>query len=153
MSRKVNRNKTIEYLLDYMPLFHKKIFRQVRFNKLPRQHLHLLLHIKKDNGKPMHYYGQKLLISRPNMTTLADKLIKEGLLKRQADENDRRIIDLIITPKGEKFLKLYRGHLKKSITKRLGLLEDKDIERLNKNFDDIRTIFSKLDELDSAKKL
>jgi DNA-binding MarR family transcriptional regulator len=101
----------------------------------------------------MHYYGQKLLISRPNMTTLADKLIKEGLLKRQADENDRRIIDLIITPKGEKFLKLYRGHLKKSITKRLGLLEDKDIERLNKNFDDIRTIFSKLDELDSAKKL
>ena len=38
----------------------------------------------------MHYYGQKLLISKPNMTTLANKLIKEGLLERQTDENDQR---------------------------------------------------------------
>src|SRR5665648_905895 len=77
MSQKVDRNQTIEYLLSYMPLFHKKIFRQVCFNKPPRQHLQLLLHIKKDSGKPMRYYGQKLLISKPNMTTLADKIIKK----------------------------------------------------------------------------
>jgi len=146
MSQKVDRNQTIEYLLSYMPLFHKKIFRQVYFNKPPRQHLQLLLHIKKDSGKPMRYYGQKLLISKPNMTTLADKLIKEGLLKRQTDENDRRIINLMITPKGEKFLEFHKSNLKKLIIKRLEVLKDKDIQKLNDSFEEIQIIFSKLDD-------
>ncbi len=146
MSQKVDRNQTIEYLLSYMPLFHKKIFRQAYFNKPPRQHLQLLLHIKKDSGKPMHYYGQKLLISKPNMTTLADKLIKEGLLKRQTDEKDRRIINLMITPKGEKFLEFHKSHLKKLIIKRLEVLEDKDMQKLNDSFEKIQIIFSKLDD-------
>ena len=145
MSPKVNRNQTIEYLLSYMPLFHKIFFRQVHLNKPPRQHLQLLSHIKKNNGKPMCHYGQKLLISKPNMTTLANKLIKEGLLKRQAGENDRRIINLMITPKGEKFLEFHKNQLKKIIIKRLEVLEDKDIEKLNDSFEEIQKIFSKLD--------
>jgi len=146
MSQKVNRNQTIEYLLSYMPLFHKKIFRQVHFNKPPGQHLQLLLHIKKDSGKPMRYYGQKLLISKPNMTTLADKLIKEGLLKRQTDVNDRRIINLMITPKGENFLEFHKSNLKKLIIKRLEVLKDKDMQKLNDSFEEIQNIFSKLDD-------
>jgi len=146
MSQKVDRNQTIEYLLSYMPLLHKKIFRQVYFNKPPRQHLQLLLHIKKDSGKPMRYYGQKLLISKPNMTTLADKLIKEGLLKRQTDEKDRRIINLMITPKGEKFLEFHKSNLKKLIIKRLEVLKDKDMQKLNDSFEEIQIIFSKLDD-------
>lgn len=146
MSQKVDRNQTIEYLLSYMPLFHKKIFRQVYFNKPPRQHLQLLLHIKKDSGKPMRHYGQKLLISKPNMTTLADKLIKEGLLKRETDEKDRRIINLMITPKGEKFLEFHKSNLKKLIIKRLEVLKDKDMQKLNDSFKEIQIIFSKLDD-------
>jgi len=145
MIQKVDRNQTIEYLLSYMPLFHKIFFRQVHVNKPPRQRLQLLFHIKKDNGKPMCHYGQKLLISKPNMTTLANKLIKEGLLERQADEKDRRIINLMITQKGENFLKFHKNHLKKIIIKQLEVLEDKDIEKLNNSFEEIQKIFSKLD--------
>ena len=145
MSRKVDRNQTIEYLINYMPLFHKKFFRKVYSNKPSRQHLQLLIHIKKDSGKPMRYYGQKLFISKPNMTTLADKLIKEGLLERQTDENDRRIINLMITPKGKEFLEFHKRNLKKSIIKRLEVLEDEDIQKLNDSFEKIQNIFSKLD--------
>ena len=146
MSRKVDRNQTIEYLINYMPLFHKKFFRKVYSNKPSRQHLQLLIHIKKDSGKPMRYYGQKLFISKPNMTTLADKLIKEGLLERQTDENDRRIINLMITPKGKEFLEFHKRNLKKSIIKRLEVLEDEDIQKLNDSFEKIQKIFSKLDD-------
>ena len=145
MNQEVGRNQTIEYLLNYIPQFHKIILLQACFNKLPRQHLQLLLYIKKDSGKPMRYYGQKLLISKPNMTTLADKLIKEGLLKRQKDENDRRIINLMITPKGEKYLEFHKNNLKKLIIKRLEVLKDKDIKKLNDSFEEIQKIFSKLD--------
>jgi DNA-binding MarR family transcriptional regulator len=146
MSQKADRNQTIEYLISYMPLFHKKILRDVRFDKIPKQHLQLLIHIKKDNGNPMHYYSQKLFISKPNMTVLANKLIKESLLKRQTDKNDRRVIHLLITPKGEEFLESHQRNLKKSIIKRLEILEDEDIQKLNDSFEKIQKVFSKLDE-------
>ncbi|HAJ33675.1 MAG TPA: hypothetical protein DCK79_09980 [Candidatus Atribacteria bacterium] len=146
MSQKVDRNQTIEYLIKYIPLFHKIFFRKVCSNKPPRQHLQLLMYIKKDSGKPMRYYGQKLLISNPNMTALADKLIKEGLLERQTDENDRRIINLMITPKGKEFLEFHKRNLKKSIIKQLEVLEDEDIQKLNDSFEEIQKIFSKLDD-------
>jgi len=146
MSKKVDQNQTIEYLINYMPLFHKIFFRKVYSNKPSRQYLQLLIHIKKDSGKPMRYYGQKLFISKPNMTTLADKLIKEGLLERQTDENDRRIINLMITPKGKEFLEFHKRNLKKSIIKRLEVLEDEDIQKLNDSFEKIQKIFSKLDD-------
>ena len=146
MSKKVDRNQTIEYLINYIPIFHKNIFRKIRSNIPSRQHLQLLLYIKKDSGKPMHYYGQKLFISKSNMTTLVDKLIKEGLLERQTDKNDRRIINLIITPKGKKFLEFHKRNLKKSITKRLEVLEDEDIQKLNDSFKEIQKIFNKLDD-------
>jgi len=145
MSQKVNRNQTIEYFLSYIPVIHKIFFRQVHLNKPPRQHLQLLLHIKKDSGKSMHYYGQKLLISKPNMTTLTNKLVEEGLLKRKADENDRRIINLLITSKGEKFLEFHESQLKKIMIKRLEVLQDKDIEKLNDSFEEIQKILGKLD--------
>jgi len=146
VSQKVDRNQTIEYFINYIPIFHKIFFRKVCLNKPPRQNLQLLMHIKKDSGKPIRYYGQKLLISNPNMTALSDKLIKEGLLERQTDKNDRRIINLMITPKGKKFLEFHKRNLKKSITKRLEVLEDEDIQKLNDSFEEIQNIFSKLDD-------
>jgi len=146
VGQKVDRNQTIEYLINYIPIFHKIFFRKVCSNKPSRQHLQLLLYIKKDSGKPMHYYGKKLFISKPNMTTLADKLIKEGLLERQTDENDRRIINLMITPKGKEFLEFHKKNLKKSIIKRLEVLEDEDVQKLNDSFEKIQKIFSKLDD-------
>jgi DNA-binding MarR family transcriptional regulator len=80
------------------------------------------------------------------MTTLADKLFKEGLLERQTDENDRRIINLMITPKGKEFLEFHKKNLKKSIIKRLEVLEDEDVQKLNDSFEKIQKIFSKLDD-------
>jgi len=145
MSQKIDRNKTIEYLIKYIPLFYKIFFQKVCSNNPPRQHLQLLMYIKKDGGKPMRYYGQKLLISNPNMTVLTDKLVKEGLLERQADKKDRRITNLIITPKGKEFLEFHKRNLKKLIIKRLEVLEDEDIQKLNNSFEEIQKIFNKLD--------
>lgn len=145
MSQKVDRNKTIEYLIKYVPLFHKIFFQKVCSNKPPRQFLQLLMCIQKENGKPMRYYGQKLLIPNPNMTALADKLISEGLLERQPDENDRRVINLIITAKGKEYLESHKRNLKKIIMKRLEVLADEDIKKLNDSFEEIQKIFNKLD--------
>ncbi len=52
----------------------------------------------------------------------------------------------MITPKGEKFIEFRKRNLKKSIIKRLEVLEDEDIQKLNDSFEEIQKIFNKLDE-------
>lgn len=45
-----------------------------------------------------------LVQSRTHMTRVADELVGKGLLRREADAQDRRRIDLVLTPRGRRFI-------------------------------------------------
>lgn len=141
----MERDTLIEYILSFMPLLHKKLFKDFKHCEISKQQMQLLFHIKHENGKPMKYYGNKLMISKPNLTTVVNKLIEEGLIERERDTDDRRIINLTITEKGDHFLTSHREIIKQNMLKRLEVLSDEDINRLNKNFEEMKAIFSKLD--------
>ncbi|MFD3156960.1 MarR family winged helix-turn-helix transcriptional regulator [Haloimpatiens sp. FM7330] len=141
----MDREKVLEYIFNLMPMLNKKLFKDFHRFEMPRQQMELLFTIKKENGKPMKYYCKKLMISKPNLTTTSNKLIKEGLLERKTDEEDRRIINLFITDKGKEFLSVYREKIKKHMLEQIEVLSDEDIKILNKNFEQMKSIFSKLD--------
>lgn len=141
----MDRDILIDYILNFMPLIHKKIIKRSHGCKMSRQQMWLLFTIKNHNGKPMKYYCEKLMISKPNLTTVSNKLIEEGLLERKTDNNDRRIINLYITEKGIEFLDEHMKTVKEDMSKRLEVLNDEDVKTLNKNFQEIKSIFSKLD--------
>ena len=44
--------------------------------------------------------GERIVLSRSNLTRLCDRLEKEGLLKREQCEEDRRGLFAVLTPKG-----------------------------------------------------
>lgn len=141
----MNRDKLLDYILNFMPLLHKKMFRKNHGYKMSKHQMGILFRIKNENGKPMKYYCEKLMISKPNLTTVVNKLIEEGLLERKTDENDRRIINLYITDAGEKFIETQMDIVKKDMLKKLEVLNDEDIDKLIKNFEEMKSIFSKLE--------
>lgn len=52
-------------------------------------------------------------VTRATMTGLVDTLERDGLVKREPDPDDRRMMSVVLTAKGEKFLhKLLPGHFK-----------------------------------------
>lgn len=57
---------------------------------------------------PMTVISQKLYITKPAVTNLADRLEARGLLKRLAQPGDRRISLLEIQPKGRKMAESVR---------------------------------------------
>ena len=52
-------------------------------------------------------------VTRATMTGLIDTLERDGLVKRDPDPDDRRMMSVLLTPKGEKFLNEFLpGHFK-----------------------------------------
>ena len=86
------------------------------------------LHVLKGYGKlPISTIGNILLISKPRMTVLVDKLVAAGLIERYPDEQDRRITKIGLTDKGVTFTAIHRQNLKEGVIQRFQNLSEPDL--------------------------
>lgn len=140
----MQREKLIELIFKFNPLIRNKLFKDMRYKNSFHQ-MHLMRMIHHHNGNPMKFFCEKLMISKPNLTKVVNRLIEEGLIDRKTDEKDRRIINLSITEKGETFMEEHKEAAKASLRKKLDVLSDDDINKLIKNFEEVQSILGKLD--------
>jgi DNA-binding MarR family transcriptional regulator len=103
---------------------------------ISKQQMGSLFHMCKDNGRPMSYYSEKMMIPKSNLTVVSDKLIKEGYVDREFDPSDRRIIILNITEKG----KAYLEEQKKKSAEYIEELKDLYFEQIDKNADYVQVV-------------
>jgi DNA-binding MarR family transcriptional regulator len=92
----------------------------------------------------MNYYSEKLMVSRPNMTVLSNRLCDDGLIERRENAGDRRLVSLHLTMKG---LDEGCGHLENMvnfIACRFEKLSKEDIRELKQNMNSILNILYKL---------
>jgi len=74
--------------------------------------------------------GAKLLRSGSNTTTVVDNLETRGLVRRTRRADDRRVIDVSLTPEGRRLIaRLFPAHARR-ITRLLGALSPDDQRRL-----------------------
>ncbi|MCK4897436.1 MAG: MarR family transcriptional regulator [Anaerolineales bacterium] len=74
--------------------------------------------------------GAKLLKSSGNITLVIDNLEKHSLVRRARDQNDRRMIQVLLTDKGRALIsQLFPGHLA-SIVDEMSVLEREEQETL-----------------------
>lgn len=77
--------------------------------------LDVLMNIYRHPGSSQHEVARKLLVGRSSITMLVPQLEAQGLIRRENDATDRRILRLHLTEEGEKrlmaALKLYCGIL------------------------------------------
>lgn len=66
--------------------------------------LDVLMNIYRHPGESQHDLARRILVGRSNITMLLPKLEKRGLLVREGDPADKRVIRLTLTAKGEKLL-------------------------------------------------
>jgi len=63
--------------------------------------LDVLMNLYRHPGLSQHDLARRLLVGRSNITMLLPQLETQGLLRREPDENDRRVIRLYLTDEGE----------------------------------------------------
>lgn len=134
-----------EELMELFPLVHRKLFRPFHKNHFRGQHSRILMTIGKHEGHSMKYYSEKLMISKPNMTKAVAGLIEDGLIKRDHDQGDRRIINLFLTEDGRNEVIKAKREMLNMVKEKLEPLSDDDKRALQEYFKGINSILSKIE--------
>lgn len=139
-----------ENLLAIYPLLHRNLYHFNRYSSgtwTGSQNAVLGL-LEKCGKLPVSEIGKRLDIAKPNMTPLINHLIKEGKVVRYPDLNDRRIINIDISLFGKKCFMENRVQSLKNIQKKLILLTDTDLDRLDTSLRCLMEIITKLNQME-----
>ena len=142
-------NKMAEELHLLFPLFRNKLFKhrkRLKHNKMPHSYFHILKVLSKKGPLPMSEIGRRVYISKSNMTSLIDKLVENGLAERIPDVNDRRVINIALTNRGNELIAEWHMHSNQEMKNRLSALSDEDLETFYSSIKNIRIILNKMDE-------
>ncbi|MDD3169193.1 MAG: MarR family transcriptional regulator [Eubacteriales bacterium] len=116
-------------------------------NEFPQGYLHVLSWLSaRDAPVSMTDLAGASCISKPNLTTMVDRLCAEGLVARSSDVSDRRIVNVALTQKGMEYLNRHKEEVSAFIQSRLALLEDSELRKLKGALDDIADIIKIIEE-------
>ena len=113
-------------------------------------HLHVLFAIEKLGPCSISNIAKKMLISKPNMTPIIDKLILSGFIKREYSQKDRRVINVYISEEGKVFIKEKKEKIRKTIAEKLINLRHEDLSDLYIALGTIKSIFIKLNNEENS---
>lgn len=92
-----------------------------------RQQIEIIKYLHCTGKSKMTDIGKDLYVSKPYLTALSDKLIETGLIVRENDKDDRRIITLSLTDKGVEMVATYKKLAEKELRKRVAQLSPDEI--------------------------
>lgn len=116
-NQKVKAMVNILYTANWITACHNELFKQ--FGLSPQQYN--ILRILKGAGEPLNVQTIKdrMIDRSPNATRLMDKLCAKELITRIPSEEDRRVVRVLITEKGEKLLDAIPKDFNKDLLKNI----------------------------------
>ncbi|VVB98282.1 MarR family protein [uncultured archaeon] len=93
-------------------------------------------------GLPISEIGRRLSRSKPSMTALIDKLIREGRVRRVPDKLDRRVTNIVLTEKGKQFMQCKKCLVRDIISANLSHLGPRKLEKLRSALEEANSIIN-----------
>lgn len=134
-------------MFSLAPLFQKKLFKPEDDGGhcgIAPTHFHTLFILEEHGTLPVSDIGRKLMVSKPNMTPVIDRLIAEGYVERLPHKTDRRIINISLSDRGRKFLANHKGMMIDKLKARLSSLSEEDLSAMLASLENIRDIIMKV---------
>lgn len=91
-----------------------------------------LLRAAHPGSMPTLVLGRRLISRAPDMTRLLDRLEERGLLSRQRRDDNRRVVEVQITPQGIKLLDDLHEAVQVCHRKQLGHMSERSLRQLTK---------------------
>jgi MarR family transcriptional regulator for hemolysin len=111
----------------------------------------LLLHKAADSeGASQRELAERMAIEPPTLVRHLDKLVDEGLVVRQADPDDRRVVRVVVTPAGHRRLAELHPIVHDLDQELRGILTKRDVEVLARALPRIHAYFERNREVADA---
>ncbi|WP_027626436.1 MarR family winged helix-turn-helix transcriptional regulator [Clostridium lundense] len=140
-------NNLSKDLYNLMLNLHRKIFNHDEMMKnlpIPPSHVKVILYLKHNGDSSISEIAKNLLISKPNMTPIIDKLVSENMVNRYNDPNDRRILRIELTSKAHEFIKKQEEMIKNTLSEKISVLSSEDLEYLGHHVTGVIDILGKI---------
>lgn len=128
-------------LISIHPLLYKSISKPMRTQtSITPGGMFVMGSLKRNGILSMSDIGKCLSMPKPHITVIVDKLIEEGYVERQSDPNDRRIVNILITPKGLKDFEEIKQAVSETLKSKLSLLSEDELEILSVSSQHVKDI-------------
>lgn len=148
MSTIENLNEASDELYTLLLCLNRKVFSHddvIKRLSIPPSHAKVIFHLNHKKEASVSEIARDLSISKSNMTPIIDKLIKENLVERFNDPNDRRVIRIRVTQKAHDFCAEQKEKTKKHLKEKISSLSSYDLDRIEKISKELNFLLSKID--------
>jgi|WetSurMetagenome_2_1015567.scaffolds.fasta_scaffold03896_5 MarR family transcriptional regulator, organic hydroperoxide resistance regulator len=104
----------------------------------------VILSVLTTENLPISEIGRRLHRSKPGMSALIDRLLREGKVRRIPSEEDHRVTRVAITERGQEALLKKRLEIKERVMAAFSPLTDDELERIDSCLVELNTIMSRL---------
>ena len=109
-------------------------------HNMPMSHVQVLAMLGDAGAMSVTDISRHLGMAKPNITPLIDRLIREGYVERRRDTGDRRVVNVVLLPKGEEKLACIRETIVRQVMRWTGTIPEKDFFELEHALEVISTV-------------
>ena len=134
-------------MFHVLPLLKKRLMHMDMVQKehgTPLSHVQVLAMLQDAGTMSVSEISRRLGIAKPNITPLVDRLFEAGYVDRQHDENDRRVVNIVLLPAGCDKLAAIRATIARQIQVQAESLTVSEFRELNDSLSGIVRILSSL---------
>jgi len=129
---KSNLDIIADNLLTIHPLLFRSISKPLRTQSpITPGGMYVMGSLKRHGILSMSDIGKCLMMPKPHVTVIVDKLIEEGFVERTSAPNDRRVINILPTEKGLKDFEEIRLAISETLKGKISQLTDEELETLS----------------------
>jgi MarR family transcriptional regulator, 2-MHQ and catechol-resistance regulon repressor len=120
--------------LRFSLLSHKQLENDLEKLDLTPPQFYVLATIGYAGGLPFGEIGAKMMVTVSNLTGIVDRLEEKKLVIRKRDDNDRRVVHVVLTEKGTKLYKSTIPLFEKSVSRIFSSLDKSQQRELSALF-------------------
>ncbi|MBQ7886750.1 MAG: MarR family transcriptional regulator [Clostridia bacterium] len=134
-------------MFHILPLIKKRLLHMdlvQREHGTPLSHVQVLAMLNDVGTMSVSEISRRLGIAKPNITPLVDRLYEAGYVDRQHDENDRRVVNIVLLEAGKEKLAAIRATISRQIQLQVDGLSVSEFRELNESLSSVVRILSSL---------
>ncbi len=135
-------NDTLVSLINEIWILEEKAIITEEFKDITNNDMHVIEAVGLGDGQNMSAIAKKLNITVGSLTTSMNSLVKKEYVLRRRSEDDRRVVYIQLTEKGERAYRHHENYHAKMTEAILEKLDEKELPVLIKTLDALTEFFT-----------